>query len=227
MPHSADLVTQTIARNSRDPYKYAMNESIIGSMNVFRTVLTRFRLGSLQFPVNVYSDVFIYIHRTAKLSINTRLYLGPTWKNSRSYPTEFRLLQDSQTNVDGPFAFATGCRVHVLKGALLNLGSGYLNQHCSLECKASITIGRNVVIGPGTTIRDFDGHKISASRESPAPIVIKDRVWIGEQALVLKGVTIGTGSVIAARAVVTRDVPPNSLVGGVPARILRTNISWQ
>jgi len=54
-----------------------------------------------------------------------------------------------------------------------------------------------------------------------APIVIEDNVWIGTRAIILKGVTIGEGSVVGAGAVVTRSVPPGVLVGGVPARVIR------
>ena len=55
----------------------------------------------------------------------------------------------------------------------------------------------------------------------PAPIVIGDKVWIGANATVLPGVTIGKGAIVAAGAVVTRDVPPNTIVAGVPARVVR------
>ena len=59
------------------------------------------------------------------------------------------------------------------------------------------------------------------------PIEIGDHVWIGLRAIILKGVKIGNGSVIAAGAVVTRDVPPYSLVAGVPARVIKENIYWE
>ena len=60
-----------------------------------------------------------------------------------------------------------------------------------------------------------------------APIVIGDHVWIGTNAIVLKGVTIGDGAVIAAGAVVTRDVPAHSLAAGVPARVIRSDVHWE
>lgn len=64
-------------------------------------------------------------------------------------------------------------------------------------------------------------------KEKSAPIHIGNHVWIGARATILKGVTIGDGAVVAAGAVVNKDVPPNTLVGGVPARIIKENISWE
>ena len=59
------------------------------------------------------------------------------------------------------------------------------------------------------------------------PIKIGNHVWIGQRATVLKGVTIGDGAVIAAGSIVTRDVPPHSLVGGIPAKVLKENVEWK
>ena len=59
-----------------------------------------------------------------------------------------------------------------------------------------------------------------------APIVIGDNVWIGMGAMILKGVTIGEGSIIAAGAVVTKDVAPNTIVAGVPAKEIRKDVTW-
>ena len=58
------------------------------------------------------------------------------------------------------------------------------------------------------------------------PIIIGNHVWIGMNVTILKGVRIGDGAIVAAGAVVTKDVPENTLVGGVPARVLKTDISW-
>ena len=58
-------------------------------------------------------------------------------------------------------------------------------------------------------------------------IVVGDNVWIGGRAIILKGVIIGDGAVVAAGAVVTRNVPPRTIVAGVPARVIRENVSWR
>ena len=60
--------------------------------------------------------------------------------------------------------------------------------------------------------------------ECTKPVIIKDNVWIGLGATILKGVTIGEGAIIAAGAVVNKDVPPHTLVGGVPAKVIRENV---
>ena len=74
-------------------------------------------------------------------------------------------------------------------------------------------------------IRDNDAHQINDSCQKQH-IIIGNHVWIGMRAIILKGVTVGDGAVIAAGAVVTHDVPANTLVGGVPARVIRENIEW-
>lgn len=112
--------------------------------------------------------------------------------------------------------------------AQLHVGkNAQLGGHLELILGGDITIGQNVLIGPGCKIISFshnfdDRQKLIMDQGiSSHEIVIKDDVWIGANAVILAGVTIGTGSVIAAGAVVATNVPPFSVVGGVPAKIIR------
>ena len=91
-----------------------------------------------------------------------------------------------------------------------------------------ITIGRNVAVGANSTIADTDFHPLNSmirhqhpQESNTAPILIEDDVFIGMNCLVLKGVTIGHGSVIGAGSVVTKDIPPCVIAAGNPARVLR------
>jgi acetyltransferase-like isoleucine patch superfamily enzyme len=90
-----------------------------------------------------------------------------------------------------------------------------------------LVIGDNVLIGPHVVIVAANHNFSSADvpirdqHNTGLGIAIESDVWIGAQASILDGVTVGSGSVVAAGAVVTRDVPPNSLVGGVPAKVIR------
>lgn len=97
--------------------------------------------------------------------------------------------------------------------------------------EAPLTIGKKVIFGPNPTIItgdhriDIIGKYIMDCNEklpqNDAPVVIEDDVWCGANVTILKGVTIGRGTVIAAGAVVTKSCPPYSIVGGVPAKILK------
>lgn len=96
---------------------------------------------------------------------------------------------------------------------------------------ASLTIGNNVIFGPRPTIITGDHRidvigtyiidSISKLPENDAPVIIEDDVWTGANVTILKGVTIGRGSVIAAGAVATKSCPPYSIIGGVPAKVIK------
>ena len=108
-----------------------------------------------------------------------------------------------------------------------------------LVCRSLIELGDDVVISWGVTIVDHNSHAIAWSdrrddvlewargikrwdKVPHAPVRICDKAWIGFNAIILKGTTIGEGAIVGAGAVVTKDVPPYTIVGGNPARIIRT-----
>lgn len=102
----------------------------------------------------------------------------------------------------------------------------YINRNVMITARAPVTIGNNVLIGPQVIInsgnhRFADRNQFILEQGHDAePVVIEDDVWIGANCSILSGVTIGTGAVIAAGSVVTRDIPSCSVVGGVPAKVI-------
>jgi maltose O-acetyltransferase len=109
-------------------------------------------------------------------------------------------------------------------GGLLTIGDGtYINYGTSIWARAGVSIGRNCLIGQHVIVMDSDYHGVydHSLAGKAAPIVIEDDVWLAARSTVLKGVHIGRGAVVAAGAVVTKDVPPRTLVAGVPARVVR------
>jgi acetyltransferase-like isoleucine patch superfamily enzyme len=111
-----------------------------------------------------------------------------------------------------------------LPGGKLVIGSStFINSGVSICAQESVTIGKNCAIGNYTLIMDTDFHSVGDHTRTPdaRPVVIEDDVWLAARVTVLKGVRIGRGAVVAAGAVVTKDVPPCTLVGGVPAKIIR------
>ncbi len=94
-----------------------------------------------------------------------------------------------------------------------------------ISAETSIRIGHNVMLAANVYISDSDWHGIY-NRIRPfrcsRPVVLEDNTWLGEGVIVNKGVTIGENSVIGAGSVVTRDIPPNSIAAGNPARVINT-----
>ncbi len=123
---------------------------------------------------------------------------------------------DSLT-VWAPFHCDFGKNVHVGENVFVNAG-------CCFQDQGGIRIGNDVLIGHQVVLATIN-HGLDPDKPGHhelAPIVIGDRVWIGSHATICRGVTIGDGAVVAAGAVVTKDVPPRTVVGGVPAKILKT-----
>ena len=167
------------------------------------------------------------IHRNAVVDGKGHLLLGKRWEGSCYMPSEFKLMSGTFLTVNGVFLIHTGCSISVNPGGHLQLGSGYANNNITIDCFERVDIGQGVAISKGVTIRDSDSHSINGKNRISAPIIIGNHVWIGLNATILKGVSIGDGAVIAAGAVVTRDVPANALVGGVPAKIIKGDITWE
>jgi acetyltransferase-like isoleucine patch superfamily enzyme len=114
-------------------------------------------------------------------------------------------------------------------GAVLIIGNHVGISGAILYCTHSITIEDHVMIGANAKIYDTDFHStdpILRRMKNPeaiarAPVLVQEDAWIGAEAVILKGVTVGKRAVVAARAVVTRDVPADCVVAGVPAKVVK------
>lgn len=135
-----------------------------------------------------------------------------------------------------------GALFQALYGGKICVGSHtYIGPHTILQAKESIQIGENVIIANDVVIVDNNNHPVSPEQRlqmsrcedymtdelwswkyaESKPVVIEDNVWIGRDARILKGVRIGSGSIIGMGAVVTHDVPPRVIVAGNPAKIVK------
>ena len=107
--------------------------------------------------------------------------------------------------------------------AKLSIGKGsVIGNNAILDGRAGLDIGNNVVLASNVSIwtlqHDYRDSEFRCTKEHYGPVDICDRAWIGPNASILHDVTIGEGAVVAAGAVVTKDVPPFTVVGGIPAK---------
>lgn len=124
-------------------------------------------------------------------------------------------------------SFYAGSKLEVSRNATLVIGNNcFFNMNTTLYCRKEIIIGNDTYISQNVIIRDSDVHKIEGSVVS-APIKIGNHCWIGTNSIILKGVNIGDDCVIGAGSVVTHSVPPNSMVAGNPARVIKSEIKWE
>lgn len=115
--------------------------------------------------------------------------------------------------------FYTDCGKNIRLGKRVFINSG-----CKFQDQGGITIGDDVLVGHNCVIATLN-HVMDPDRRGdmiPAPVKIGDKVWIGANVTILQGVTVGDGAILAAGAVVNKDVPARTVVAGVPAKIIRT-----
>lgn len=123
-----------------------------------------------------------------------------------------------------------GCDIELFRGGRLIIGDDfYANIGLTILCAGEIRIGNGGTLGRNVTIRDYHGdHWLNMEGyQTTKPVAIGDHVWLGEHSTVMPGVRIGAGSVVASHSLVTKDVPPNTLVAGIPARVIRENVQWK
>ena len=147
----------------------------------------------------------------------------PFYKRSMKHCGKGVYLRPTCSDLKGLWNMSIGDYSSIPKGSVF---------YCT---EAPLTIGNKVIFGPNPTIITGD-HRIDVIGkfiidsheklpENDAPVVIEDDVWTGANITILKGVTIGRGTVVAAGAVVTKSCPPYSIIGGVPAKIIKFRFS--
>jgi acetyltransferase-like isoleucine patch superfamily enzyme/coenzyme F420-reducing hydrogenase beta subunit len=198
-------------------------------INILRkNTRSKARKGLLIFPGRY---VVIYIHKQAQIAIKGTMLIGYRRIRSSRMETRFAIEGNGALKIEkGSIVIYYGTEIHIFNGGMLTFaGNATINQRVQIICMDNITIGNDVIIARDVVIRDNDGgHEILATGyKKTAPVTIGNHVWIGQGAMIMKGVTIGDGAVIGAGAWVAKDVKPNTLVLGDPARAVQKDIKWK
>lgn len=159
-----------------------------------------------------------------------RIGLGSFGLTSEHDTSVVRVRPGAAFRCEGVVSLQRGVRM-VVDGGTLTMGHGtnVNGLGTKILCAQGISIGEFCTFSWDVQLLDNDFHAITVDgveQPSAAPITIGNRVWVGTRAIVLKGVTIGDGAVVAAGAVVTKDVPAGAVVGGMPAKAIGRADSW-
>ena len=196
---------------------------------------------NLKFNKNVDLSRLILINKDVELSLansskivlekGARLNFGFfTHIFSKRRNSKLILEEDASFVLTGKAMIQSGAMIFLGRGKTLKIGRSTFTSNIKILAHDDITIGDNCIFGWECQIFSGDGHPIYQEESiinKDVPVVIEDNVWVGSRALILKGVRVGKGSIVAAGAVVTKDVPPNCIVAGNPAKVVKENISWK
>lgn len=160
------------------------------------------------------------------------LYYGLAKHLPSSWHKSTRIFRIIRRSVCKPLFEECGTGLNVESGVSFGTGTGIkIGNNCGIgvrsQVRGPLTIGNNVMMGPEVVVftsnHRFDRLDITMDYQGSEtkPVLIGNDVWIGQRAMIMAGVTIGNGVVIAAGSVVTKDIPDYAVVGGVPAKVLK------
>ncbi|MDI9479419.1 MAG: acyltransferase [Syntrophomonadaceae bacterium] len=160
-------------------------------------------------------------------------HLTSCGKNLRARnPGLLFLGEGSEVHIGDNVLLERDVRISTGTNARVYIGdNSYLGDGCNLLAVKELRIGKGCSISWHVLFMDTSSHPLAFAGEKMetkiAPIIVEDHVWIGCRAVILKGVTVGEGSIIANNAVVTKDVPPRTMVAGNPARVIKEDVIWE
>lgn len=177
------------------------------------------------------SKGLLFVGRRCKIRHKSRIHMGRT----------INIGDNVEINALSKEGIKIGNNVSILRntiiectGVIRNVGVGLeignnvgIAQNCFIQVRGKVVIGNDVIFGPGVSVFS-ENHNFSdpdkpirEQGETRIGVTIEDAVWIGTRATILDGVTVGHHSIVAAGSVVNKDIPPYSIVGGVPAKIIK------
>lgn len=205
----------------------------VGLVGAAKSIYNSARYTSKPLSLVLHSKVITDISPTTEFNINNYFAMGI----DKGDPTHPRLARSKLSTMPKSIISHTGeSAAKIGPGSVLHvegeftMGDSYINGDACIICNEKISIGNGAAIAWNVNILDSDHHQIVINgnrKDHTMPIEIKDRVWIGHDVSIHKGVTIGEGSVVASNSVVKSDVPPYTLVAGSPVKVVREGVDWE
>lgn len=159
---------------------------------------------------------FVELDHSSTIILNANLNFGVKQMRGSKMETRLLLEKDALLNVNKASSIYAGSFIRIMKGGKLTLDGCLINENVQITCGDEIIIGKGTNIGRGAVIRSYDSHVFEEKGlTKSAPIKIGMNVWVGQNAIIYKGVTIGDNSIIGAGCIITEDIPSNSVVGNL------------
>ena len=197
----------------------------MGNYSIIKSIILLYhtKRGGKRSYIKVGKNTVLHISKNAEIVLNSgNMSINKSWNNINDrFPLIFSMETGSKLIVEKSFDIYSGAKLYINKNATLKIGGGYINHNVNISVFDSVTIGEGCAIGENVVIRDSDNHEIQSGggeNEHTAPIFIGKHVWIGSNAMLLKGVTIGDNAVVAAGSIVTKNVP---------AKVIKQNVVWK
>jgi acetyltransferase-like isoleucine patch superfamily enzyme len=185
----------------------------------------------LRGAVLVARGTILDVGRGARIESGSRAVLLVGFEHITATPAVLHIGEHARLVLDGLVQVMRGARIFIGPRGRLRIGHrSFVNDHAWITCFERVEIGSGVAISWHAHILDSDVHQLIAEgrrRPNTRPVLVGDRVWLGTGAMVLKGVVIAPDSVVAAGAVVSRDVAQHTLVAGNPAQVVRSGVTWR
>ena len=205
---------------------------LAGGYDNLATVRFFLKSGLFRTSWNVFQ---VTIHKRTKLTLGkgfsvcgaSRLHVGDDKGHfPRSTQSSLRVGDGAKLTLLGNQRLLSGHQIDVGPCAEIQFGGGYINHDAKISCYHRLVVGRGTIVGEDACIMDSDSHLLAGSAR-PKEILIGSHVWIGARVTILKNSILHDGVVVAAGSVVSGEFPRNSLVAGVPAKVIRENVSWE
>jgi acetyltransferase-like isoleucine patch superfamily enzyme len=208
-----------------------MGKNINFALYIYLNYFCRSVKREKKYHIFPYRGTSIHISSSAELILNGDLRFNARQGDSRFARSSLSLHENSKMIIGGFVILGHGSIIGVNPNAVLEfMGKATSNINLKIVTQQLIRIGHDTMLGSDVIIYDSDFHPTEYSNVEfcthTSPVCIGDHVWIGTRAMIMKGSSIGMGSIIGANAYITGNVPANTLVSCIPSRTVLKDVKW-
>lgn len=203
-------------------------------INILKFIKLNFLTSNIKRKKGVYIIPFkgsiIELDKDATIFLNGNLKIGINQLKGSKAQTYIRIAKNAVWNINGDVLLFFNTFIDIHENAIFDTKLFSANSGSVIVVDKHISIGNDTMLGRNITIYDSDFHTIYDESDKPCnypkEVIIEDHVWLTNNITVLKGTTIGKNSLISAMSLVSKDLPSNSMCGGIPAKVIKQKVKW-